>query len=352
MSDPPPGPHPGARDPSNSLSGIRWWSWPDLLGLLVPVAAVCWLFLIREVSGIRVAPAVYGLTGLAAWLVGAAERGRATLDPSRNALRHRLRRRYPFLFRAVMAVLFIGLVLGSLFRIPQVILESTVVISALVLFYVLPGQPEGRQSRSPLTLSAPVLWGAVLALPVAYVFLPYPVSWESLILLAGTILILLARFPRQKEPDKPVYLPREMVGGLLFAAGSLLPVHATAEIRPSVLQTTTSLGMLAGFVFLFIGTIEALEEKASSKGMDWVSVRQRLPSFLAVAAGAFAFLTYREWSSDLGLYYGHLLAGTLGLLILALTYQGRRMEEWRTLSLWALATPLPWALWTIFLRAG
>jgi hypothetical protein len=204
---------------TDRLQQIPGWMWPNLLSLDAPAVAVVWALLFARARGIYLSPGAIGALALAVWLIYLGDR---VLDGRRTRESEDLRERHLFSaqYRTLLLILVtIGLFAGLWLVCDQLSLNETrdgLLIAACVGAYMICVHAGGQAVKR--------------------------------------------------------VLPKEVTVGLLFAAGTALPVWSAGEFPRRALISWLLFGVLCA---LNCAAIECWEnrERLASPILNWVSSR-------------------------------------------------------------------------------
>jgi len=319
-----------------------WWMRGHLLGLEAVLAALVWMPLFARASGVKLRagalpfPPEYLLLGCAVWFVYAADRlmdGLMRGGPREARHVFAVRCRLVTLVFMPAAAAVCGWLLGWHTR--EIVLDWGLRLAAAVAVYF--GITwASRQSWGSLTFAGGLAGLLVLGLMQNAGDMVWPQAWRGL--LAGFLLTVVCLAVRHPAMPAPWLLPRKLLGGLLFAAGTALIPFAHSERWPQLI--TDSSVLLFGAVCALNSLSIRLREQ-ETPDMESSILTKLLPwMLLTIAAGAgMEYYASDTWSRPL-----LLAAGVAALLLLALHPVRRRCAPDRMRLLADAAVILPAAV--------
>lgn len=294
-------------------SSIPWWLWLNVLSLDAPVVAVLWQWALAQAYGVQMDPINHSTLGLAVWLIYVLDRvldtRSCTEDRSltpRHAFYQRHSRFYIWVFIPAVAAFLMYRVFTSL---PATVMWRGFGLSFLVGLYLLHFAARGRRFIVILgSVFASFLGGTILYfLPLS---VPYKIAY-------GVMLLSLLHHSICGSQNNPIrFLPKELLGGYLFAVGCSMTVHFyTLDSEADAFSMVTfMLGMLCTLNCIGI----ACYEKESDRDPQaithvWPEIGQFYPALLL----AFASLVIFEMGKGMscGTFYYH-IAILLGVMLL------------------------------------
>ncbi|MCB1226544.1 MAG: hypothetical protein KDK99_12085 [Verrucomicrobiales bacterium] len=245
----------------------RWWEWPQALSLEAPLVAWLWLQALAEVHQVWMPAAVsWGLV-LAVWWIYGVDRlldgwrtaRRGSVPPTaRHATHWRCRR---WLLVGVLPMVTGALVWLGLWRVPEGLMWKAALVAGLAVFYLVLYVPLWR---GPL-MEVGLVLAAVMMLELAR---KLPVEPADLFV-AGVVVVilLLSLFLRHFSREDRMPVPKEVVGGLLFALGVCGGVDFYGGALP---LDTLQLAALFGMNLLVISLAEAETEAETARLRQWL----------------------------------------------------------------------------------
>jgi hypothetical protein len=281
MDVPQPANMPVAGDESKPQAAWRLWlTGMNLLSLDAPIVSVIWARLFSDSLGIRLLPGVYPVLFCAVWSIYILDRLLDTM-PIRKAIpttaRHRFFRRH---WHSMFLLGILASATGAWQAItvaPAPLIGSGILLSVLVAGYFL-----ARLAQHHIvSVLATVYLGFIVLVILMFIGLhPWATFLIAALLAALALRVLL-------DSGSPHSTPREVLCGMLFAAGTAMPAywHISDSVFPFGSEMfAIPVEMLTSDVLLF-GLLCALncigisiwEKHADANGEDTGAVAQYFP---------------------------------------------------------------------------
>jgi hypothetical protein len=207
-------------NPSSRPGNTPWYLWPNLLGLDAPLVAILWCWFYADVQGISLPAALLMLLGGAVWSIYTIDRlldaRYIRLVGAQSTERHRFAVCHRRAFLAGLVTVIAAGLYGAGWVIPAGILYMGLALLLAGLFYF-------------LLVWSPRLRCIAIGLRVGLATLLGTASWLSQLplltkILYSLVLLVLVAFSITRKPDSPrLEPPKELVSGLIFALGVILP---------------------------------------------------------------------------------------------------------------------------------
>ena len=325
-----------------------WWTWGHVLGLEAVLTALVWLPLFAHATAVRLRPGPfpfppeYLLLGCAVWFVYAADRlmdGLMRGGP--RGVRHVFAVRHWPLFTAAMlaAAGVVAWLLG--WHVREIVLSWGLKFAAVVAGYFVVTWLS-RKSWAGMTAAGGLAGLLVIGLMQNAAGMVWLQLWRAVV--AGFLITVVCMSLRQPGMPAPWTLPRKLLGGLLFAAGTALIPCAHTERWPQLMTDSTVLifGMVCALNSLGIrlheSTAPNLEHRILTVLHPWM--------LLTVLAGAgMEYMAADPWSRPL-----LLACGISAAMLLALHILRRRCSADALRLLADAAVILPAAAMLLWLR--
>ena len=288
-----------------------WWVWLNVLGLDAVLAALCWMPVFARATGAHLDRAEYIVLGCAVWCIYAADRfmdGRMT-GGLRGERHHFAVRRWPLLLAGIiLAAGASGCML--LFEVQEIVARWGVRFLGAVLFYIAVTWFSRRDWTG--LVGAGGLGGliAIGLMQGATAGILWVQLWRGVF--AGFLVTVVYLSVRQAGAPAPWTLPRKLLGGWMFAAGTALAPYAHLEKWPHLILDSQVVltGVICGLNSLGIRLWE--NESADFES----SLLERLYPWMLLTAAAGAGM---EWSAAHASARPLFIAcGTASLLLLLL----------------------------------
>ncbi|TLD72311.1 hypothetical protein FEM03_02860 [Phragmitibacter flavus] len=311
---------------------VPWWMWGNVLSLDAPLVAAGWLWMLAEVSGVKLPWACFAVLWMTVWFIYVLDR---TMDGWRSegegeqTARHRFYLRHrAFMVREVLPLM--GVVTGwlAMTQIPVGLMERGMGLGLVVGWYLWNHAGSSRRWMVGIgnALMAMVVVGCVWWSGVEQW------SWVGPLLLVVLVLRLVGG---------RLGISKEICCGVVFALGCGLSVHfySMDQVAGFFSVEVMGLAMLAVLNCVGIAALESGKEDASSASM--LSGKR----FTVLVAGVVGGLAGAWWVGTGGVL---LEAAFFGVVSMGLVYHwAPKMpgELPRVLMDVALLVPVGWVWW-------
>lgn len=331
---------------------VRWWQWPNVLGLDAPLVALGWMALFARSYSLQISLAWPQARfwfwdslsfGMGAWFVYLLDR---LVDSySENppvAVRHQFTRRHRPLLMVLAAVALATALYGTLWQVSAVVLVVGVpLFIGMVLYFGVVIMQRLQSSSQHGTILVCSFMGAVALFAFREVGGSFATLLARLWFVMGFAATLLLALQMRHDDSSLLTLPKRLLCGYLFAAGcALIPSTRGADLADSMAgEMTMLLAMVCSLNTLGISIWEApLRPTGQQSGPEISVIRWLWPLGAILSAAACGFLL----AAPLPWMRPFCLACLISLVILCALHLLRRLVSpplLRVLSDAALLTP-------------